>query len=132
MLPRIKYRNPSVSIEINRHSDPNGPAKLHIYTKSSSPSTTPSESTAAAATQTPAHSVDIRMTHHSEILAQLVSRTNATELQPTEQELLELEEMKEFKAKSEADRTLVREKLNKERREQELLRLARGEVNAAA
>lgn len=41
-------------------------------------------------------------------------------------------EMKEFKERSEADRVLVREKLLKERREAELLRLARGETTASA
>jgi large subunit ribosomal protein MRP49 len=118
MLPKIKYRNPAVSVEIKRHEDPNGPATLNIFTK--------------AQPSTPAHSVDIRSTDESEILAQLVSRTNAMELKPTEQEEAELEELKEFKARSEADRALVREKFLKERREQELLKLARGEITAAA
>jgi large subunit ribosomal protein MRP49 len=40
--------------------------------------------------------------------------------------------MKEFKERSEKDRVEVREKLLKERREQELLKLARGEVPVAA
>lgn len=114
MLPKIKYRNPTVSVEILRHGDPTGPARLNIFTK--------------AAGDTPVHSVDIKAVHQSEILAQLVSRTNAVELKPTEQEEMELEEMEEFKARSEADRALVKEKFLKARREQELLKLARGEI----
>lgn len=72
------------------------------------------------------------MIHESEILAQLVSRTGAEELKATEEEEAELRDIEEFKARSEKDRVDVRDKLVKERREQELLRLARGEVAAAA
>lgn len=144
MLPRIKYRNPSVPIEIKRHSNPKGPALLNIYTAThsskpvsqSSPDTPPSgtpnpRETLVPDTATPAHSVDIRMMPESEILAQLTSRTGATELKPTEQEEQELQEIKEFKIRSEQDRVDVREKLLKERREQELLKLARGEIATA-
>lgn len=111
---------------------------MYIYTKSSTPNTT-STSTSASSTPAardalapetaePAHTVDIRMVHESEILAQLVSRTNAQELEPTEEEKLELAEMEESKARSEVDRQIVKERFLKERKEQELLRLARGEV----
>lgn len=71
------------------------------------------------------------MMPESEILNQLLVRTQATEIEATEEERQELEEIKEFKARSEKDRVEVREKLTKERREQELLRLARGEVSGA-
>lgn len=133
MLPRIKYRNPSVSIEINRHSDPSGPAKLNIYTSAKAVSTTPSASTTLSATDAskPAHSVDIRMAPESEILAQLVSRTNAQEIKATEEEEMEMAEIEEFKARSEKDRQDVKEKLTKERKEEELMKLARGEAAAA-
>jgi large subunit ribosomal protein MRP49 len=135
MLPRIKYRNPSIPIEISRHSDPLGPATLKIYTsaqKAAPSSSSNATSTESPAPTTPDHSVDIRMIHESEILAQLVSRTGAEELKATEEEEAELRDIEEFKARSEKDRVDVREKLVKERREQELLRLARGEVAAAA
>jgi len=32
MLPRMKYRNPSISMTVSRHNDPDGPSLLHIYT----------------------------------------------------------------------------------------------------
>lgn len=48
-------------------------------------------------------------------------------LRPTEREEEELREIAEFKERSEKDRVLMRETLMKERREAELLRLARGE-----
>jgi large subunit ribosomal protein MRP49 len=61
-----------------------------------------------------------------------MDRTGAEHLKATPQEKEEQEEIAEFKVRSEADRVLVREKLVKERREAELLRLARGELPAAA
>lgn len=68
------------------------------------------------------------MAPESEILAQLLSRTNAIELQPTEEEQAQLAEVAEQKARSEADRVMVRERLVNQRREEELLRQARGEL----
>jgi len=67
----------------------------------------------------------------SEILEALVEKIGAVEIKPTEEELAEMKEIEEFKERSEADRVLVREKLIKERREAELLKLARGEAPAA-
>lgn len=66
----------------------------------------------------------------SEILEALVEKTGAQEIKPTEEELAEMKEIAEFKERSEADRVQVRERLLKERREAELLKLARGEVPA--
>jgi large subunit ribosomal protein MRP49 len=151
MLPRIKYRNPIVPIEVKRHNSPTGPALLHIYTSTSSkptapasdisvsdtastpPSSTPNaRDTLVPTTATPAHTVDIKDTNELEILAQLVSRTGATEIKATEEEEAEMNEIKEFNVRREKDRVEVREKLVKERREEELLRLARGEVTGAA
>ena len=144
MLPRIKYRNPSIPISINRHNDTDGPSLLHIYTKSvapqqapSSPSTTapPSatpnaQTTLVPDTSPPTHTINIRDQQESEILEALVKTIGATEIAPTEQEKLEMQEMMEAKERSEKDRVEVREKLLKERREQEMLKLARGEVPA--
>ncbi|KAH7117043.1 hypothetical protein B0J11DRAFT_538182 [Dendryphion nanum] len=134
MLPRLKYRNPALPIEVLRHKDANGPSLLKIYTKvisqtTSSPSTTTSSSDDVSESK-PAHSVDIRDMPESEILQHLISRTDAVEIEPTERELEELKEVEEFKLKSEADRVEVREKLLKEREEARLLKLARGEIAA--
>jgi large subunit ribosomal protein MRP49 len=142
MLPRIKYRNPSVPISITRHNDPDGPSLLHIYTRtnpatqspstSAPPSATPNpQTTLVPDTSPPTHTLNIRDQEESQILEALVKTIGATEIQPTEQEKLEMAELAEFKERSEKDRIEVREKLLKERREQELLKLARGEVPVA-
>jgi large subunit ribosomal protein MRP49 len=81
-------------------------------------------------TSKPTYTIDIRDQSESEILEALVQKTGAQQLEPTEQELAEMKEIEEFKERSEADRVQVRERLLKERREAELLKLARGEVPA--
>jgi large subunit ribosomal protein MRP49 len=143
MLPRIKYRNPSIPITIARHTDPNGPSLLHIYTKPVTPLQTPpsnpsthappsatpnAQTTLVPDTSAPTHTLNIRDQQESEILEALVKQTGATEIQPTEQETQEMAELAEFKERSEKDRVFVREGLLRERREAELLKVARGEV----
>jgi large subunit ribosomal protein MRP49 len=143
MLPRVKFRNPSIPIEIHRHRDADGPAQMLIYTSaqpepvtSTTPTTTPPSSTPNARfpgvpdTSAPTHTIDIKAVHESTILQELIEKTGAEVLKPTEQEEEELRELAEFKVRSEADRVEVREKLMKQRREEELLRLARGEITA--
>jgi large subunit ribosomal protein MRP49 len=143
MLPRIKYRNPSIPISIARHSDPDGPSLLNIYTRTQTPQTTSQPASTSAATPNPqstlvpdtskpTHTLNIRDMQESEILDALVKTIDVEQIQPTEQEQAELRDMEEQMERSERDRTEVREKLLKERREQELLRMARGEVTAEA
>jgi large subunit ribosomal protein MRP49 len=158
VLPRIKYRNPSIPIQISRHTSPDGPALLHIYTKpqantpdGSSNTSVPSLSTTDATASTPpsgtpnarntlvpdatapTHTINIRDQVHSEILDALLAKLpESVVVRPSEEEEQQMAEMAEFKERSEADRVLVREKLMKERREAELLRLARGETASAA
>ncbi|KAF2689754.1 hypothetical protein K458DRAFT_414006 [Lentithecium fluviatile CBS 122367] len=128
MLPRIKYRNPTVPIAISRHQDAAGPSLLHIYTSTApSKTTTPADApTLTPDTPAPTHTIDIRRKHESEILDLLIEHTGATPIPATEQELEEQAEIAEFKERSEKDRVEVRDKLMRVRREEELLRLARG------
>ncbi|KAF1962952.1 hypothetical protein CC80DRAFT_461416 [Byssothecium circinans] len=142
MLPRIKYRNPSIPIQISRHNDRDGPSLVHIFTNTTSnppsdlptpPSGTPNaQTTLTPDTSTPTHTIDIKMLNESAILDKVIEKTGATVIEPTEEELEQMDEIREFKERSEKDRVEVREKLMKERREQELLKLARGEAAAAA
>lgn len=144
MLPRIKYRNPSIPIQISRHNDPDGPSLLHIYTAQNPPepsapqtptppSGTPNaRNTLTPDTSSPTHTIDIKSKDESQILELLIAKTGATVIKASPEELAELEEIKEFKAKAEKDRVEVREKLLAERREEELLRMARGEVKATS
>jgi large subunit ribosomal protein MRP49 len=157
MLPRIKYRNPSIPIQISRHTSPDGPALMHIYTQAepntpdgSSNTSVPSLHTHSGTAATPpsgtpnarntlvpdatapSHTINIRDQAPSEILDALLAKLPDSQvIRPTAEEEQQMADMVEFKERSEADRVLVREKLLKERREAELLRLARGETVAS-
>jgi large subunit ribosomal protein MRP49 len=142
MLPRMKYRNPSVPMTIARHNDADGPSLLHIYTRQTQAPTPPSTSAPPSATPNPqttlvpdtappTHTLNIRDMEHSEILEALIKTIEVQEIKPTEEEQEELRNMAEQRERSEKDRVEVRDKLMKERREQELLKLARGEIAEA-
>ncbi|KAF2107299.1 hypothetical protein BDV96DRAFT_303931 [Lophiotrema nucula] len=143
MLPRIKYRNPAVSVQIQRHTDPSGPAKLYVYTKTPSPSqptpaaesppsSTPNpRNTGTPDTSEPTHTIEMKLVPESQILEELIDKTGAELIHPTEEEHEQLRDIADYKVRAEADRVEVREKLTKQRREEELLRLARGEITAA-
>ncbi|KAI8935024.1 hypothetical protein NX059_008688 [Plenodomus lindquistii] len=152
MLPKIKYRNPAVPIEINRHTDPAGPSLLHIFThtktqpttsttsspiaqqpSSSPPSTTPNpRNTMVPDTTPPTYTLNIKDQQEGEILEALLKTVpGIQEVTPLEEELEKMRELKEQEERSEKDRVLMRETLMKERREQELLKLARGEGGEA-
>ncbi|KAF9698529.1 hypothetical protein EKO04_003430 [Ascochyta lentis] len=158
MLPRLKFRNPSISMQVSRHNSPEGPALLHIYTKSTPntpngsantsvpslhtqsgtantpPSSTPNaRNTLVPDATAPTHTINMRDQAPSEILDALLAKLpESVVLRPTPEEEQRMAEMAEFRESSEADRVLVREKLMKERREAELLKLARGETITAA
>jgi large subunit ribosomal protein MRP49 len=149
VLPRIKFRNPAIPVQISRHTIPDGPSVLHIYTKPAASTTPPTDGAAAGTptppsgtpnarnTQTPdttppAHTLKIRDLHSSEILRMLIEKTGAVVVEATPEEKAQMTELADLRERSDADRVLVREKLLKERREAELLKLARGEVPTAA
>ncbi|KAL5118932.1 hypothetical protein ACEQ8H_003061 [Pleosporales sp. CAS-2024a] len=121
MLPRLKFRNPAIPMQISRHNDPDGPSLLHIYTR------VPDTSA-----PTPTHTLEMRNLNEEEILEALVKTVGGTAIEPTEEEREQLRDLAARKEVSDKDRAEVREKLVKERREQELLRLARGEMASAA
>jgi len=133
ILPRVKYRNPAIPMQVTRHLDPLGPAYLHIFT-SKTPATSVGISASSSGTHEakPTHTIDIKTLTDSEILEKLIEKTGAEMIQATLEELTELQEITEFKIKAEKDRVEVREKLEAQRREEELLRLARGDVLASA
>jgi len=147
MLPRIKYRNPALPIEISRHKENLGPSILEIYTNLKPSIASPEAPSNASSTSTnspptedaptlhtpekPTYTIDLRMVQESEILAQLIARTGATVLKATPEEIEELAEIEEFKERSEKDRVEVRDKLAAKRREEEMLKLARGEMVVA-
>ncbi|KAF2847147.1 hypothetical protein T440DRAFT_471251 [Plenodomus tracheiphilus IPT5] len=151
MLPRIKYRNPAIPIEVNRHSDPSGPSLLHIYTHTKTqptssttaspvaqqsantpPSATPNaRNTMVPDTTPPTYTLNIRDQQEGEILEAFVKTLECEEVKPSPEEEQQMRDLKEQEERSEQDRVLMRETLLKERREAEMLKLARGEAAEA-
>ncbi|KAH9875446.1 hypothetical protein J1614_004938, partial [Plenodomus biglobosus] len=138
MLPRLKYRNPSIPMEVNRHNQAEGPSVLHIYTHAQPASTTPAApstdttATTTTTTQAPTYTLDIRNLQESEILEALVKTLPGCEdVQPNAEEKEKMRELEEQAERSEVDRVLMRETLLKERREAAMLKLARGEAVGA-
>ncbi|KAH6618898.1 hypothetical protein C7974DRAFT_416237 [Boeremia exigua] len=143
MLPRIKYYNPSIPVEVKRHNSPEGASALHIF-MGSTPNTpdgssnTSVPSMAATSDATPPHgaaaptySIDIRDQHHTEILDALLAKLPESQIiRPTPEDEEKMAEMAQMDERSEADRAMVKEVFLKQRREEELLKLARGEITA--
>ncbi|KAF1917105.1 hypothetical protein BDU57DRAFT_517593 [Ampelomyces quisqualis] len=138
MLPRIKFRNPSVPITIARHHDPDGPSLLHIYMRSpngplntqtpASPSATPNaQTTLVPDTSAPTHTLNIRSQTESQILEQLVKTLDVQQIEATPEEKEEMAQLEEQRVRSERVRAQVREHFLAQRREEQLLKLARGE-----
>lgn len=112
-----------------------GPSLLHIYTNSKSqttPSSAESPSTTTSDTSEPTHTINMWNEMPEAILEAFIAKTGAEVVPPTELELEQLREVEEQKKRSEKDRAQVLEHLTKERRERELLNLARGEAPAAS
>lgn len=135
MLPRLQYRNPALRITVDRTAAQSDPAVMNIIFSSAS-SSAPSSSTADApsssssATQAGNRTVTIQMKHktESEILQQLYEATGAQEVEPTEVEKEELQELKEYDERSRRDSERQAEVNRQRKREAEMLAAARGGV----
>ncbi|KAH9865292.1 hypothetical protein IAQ61_009239 [Plenodomus lingam] len=140
MLPRMKYRNPTVLMEIHRHTQADGPSLLHIFTHTK-PTATPQQpqqqqgpaaSTPEAPTSEPTYTLNIRDQQESEILETLLKTLpGCQEVPATEADQEKMKELAEKRERSEMDRQLMRETLLMERKEAEMLKLARGETDAS-
>lgn len=133
MLPRLQYRNPALRITVDRTAAQSDPAVMNIIFASSAPSsstTTSSADVSSSATQSGNRTVTIQMKHktESEILQQLYEATGAQEVEPTEVEKEELQELKEYDERSRRDSERSAEVNRQRKREAEMLAAARGGV----
>ncbi|KAF9634088.1 hypothetical protein BFW01_g4983 [Lasiodiplodia theobromae] len=129
MLPRLQYRNPALRITVDRTAAQSDPAVMNIIF--SSPSSSATTSTEAQPATTSANrTVTIQMKHktESEILQQLYEATGAQEVEPTEVEKEELQELKEYDERSRRDSERQTEVNRQRKREAEMLAAARGGV----
>ncbi|KAG6018883.1 hypothetical protein E4U40_007648 [Claviceps sp. LM458 group G5] len=149
-LPRLKYYNPSIPMIVNRH-DQNATSPLltvYLRTKSATDnSTTADDSTTASAppppTTQPASSrtnlskaqppapdeeivtIDMKNKQSSQILEQFLQETRAVALQPTKEDIEEMQYLEELRLQGNADREMMRQKREALKREEDMLRRAR-------
>ncbi|KAK0640016.1 hypothetical protein DIS24_g9805 [Lasiodiplodia hormozganensis] len=133
MLPRLQYRNPALRITVDRTAAQSDPAVMNIiFSSSSAPSSssTPAADASSSATTSANRTVTIQMKHktESEILQQLYEATGAQEVEPTEVEKEELQELKEYDERSRRDSERQAEVNRQRKREAEMLAAARGGV----
>jgi large subunit ribosomal protein MRP49 len=125
---------------VNRRDDTEGPATLTLYFRDSGAKNiegTKIGSAADGSSKAPAPSegeravvIDIKGLHSDKILEEFMSKTNATNVQPTVQEEMELNELQDLRKRGEIDRKETT-KMNEEKRK-EKARLAVAMSEAAA
>jgi large subunit ribosomal protein MRP49 len=74
--------------------------------------------------------LDMKNRDVSEIVAQLMTLTNAKPVRPTAEETRQLQELEEYRAKSAQDRERMKAVMEQRRREEAILTQARGEAEA--
>jgi len=135
MLPRLQYRNPGVPMTITRHLDPSLPATLTIFYRrpaATSTAASPSSPVTPSGPRRAEKAIDIKNLSEAGILQQLLLETKATPCEPTEVELQELRELEEQKERSRRDSERSLEVRRQRKREEAMLKAARGEVLQAA
>ncbi|OCK88896.1 uncharacterized protein K441DRAFT_708560 [Cenococcum geophilum 1.58] len=131
MLPRLQYRNPGVPMTITRHLDPSLPATLTIFYRrpvATSTTTSPSSPVTPSGPRRVEKAIDIKNLSEAGILQLLLLETKATPCEPTEVELQELRELEEQKERSRRDSERSLEVRRQRKREEAMLKAARGEV----
>lgn len=152
-LPRLKYHNPAIPMTVHRTEDQSAPATMTITfgppstAPSSSASPTPRTSASGApppssTTSTPdaleanenitTKNIDMKHKHESTILSELTQLVNGQQIEATEEEKMQLQELEDQRARSEQDAGLQKEVLRKKRREQAILEQARRSVEPQA
>ncbi|KAF2497470.1 hypothetical protein BU16DRAFT_314982 [Lophium mytilinum] len=127
ILPRLKYRNPAIPMTVSRHETPTGPSVLTVTFTTPTPAAGSStDATPVKLEARPPLKIDMRNRVESEILNELVKATGGTEVAPTEVELEEKRELEEEAEKSSRDRERSLVVRRERKREEEMLKAARG------
>jgi large subunit ribosomal protein MRP49 len=137
ILPRLKFRNPSVPMTVYREQNPAMEAMLSIYFASKTPgSTTPASIDASQETTSsdgnPGQKViniDMKNKTHEQIWEEVRKATNAMEIPPSPEELQVQEEIKQYKADFQEYAEKWRQYNAAKKRDEMLLKQARGELD---
>lgn len=141
-LPRLKYHNPSIPMIVNRHDQNQLPPTMTIYLRkadssaanpasSSEPIAQPSSSrTNLSKAQPPTADervvhIDMANKHSSHILEFFMAETRAVPLQPTNEEIAEMQALETLRKNAEVDRERVRLLRLEKKKEEDMLKRAR-------
>ena len=123
-LIRLKYHNPSVAMTVTRSPDARSPALMTLhYTSAASPSS----SSSSAPTPT-TEVIDMKDLDESAILAQLLNVTKARPVRVTAEDARQTQELGEYATRNNHVRELMAAAMGRRRKEQEILKQARGEA----
>ncbi|KAI2473386.1 CI-B8 domain-containing protein [Annulohypoxylon bovei var. microspora] len=152
-LPRLKYWNPAVPMLVNRTDDQMAPAKMSIYFRqaaldSNTPSALVSKLSSLPLAQQPRSSItdefpapepeegervvtiEMKEVRSDVILDEFMAKTGATKVEPTPDELAEMQQVEQLQAKSVADRIIMKRFTDDKKREERMLAMARQEAEA--
>ncbi|PNY28480.1 Uncharacterized protein TCAP_01571 [Tolypocladium capitatum] len=143
-LPRLKYHNPSIPMIVNRHDQSQAPPTMTVYLRTSSPPTSSDSSSSAAEShaqptssrtnlskaQPPGSdervvSIDMKDKHSSDILEFFMAETRAKALQPTKEEIAEMQGLEAANKQAVVDRERVRQLRSEKKKEEDMLKRAR-------
>ncbi|KAF5026113.1 hypothetical protein F66182_1801 [Fusarium sp. NRRL 66182] len=137
-LPRLKYHNPAVPMIVNRHNRSYQAPRISIYLRKpddTSPIPTtrsqPASSGDGLSKVTPPDAdetivtIDMSQKHSSHILEYVLAETRAVPLQPTKEEIREMQELEALRKQAEADRDRVKRLREEKKREEDMLKRAR-------
>lgn len=142
-LPRLKYHNPSIPMIVNRHGQNETSPLMTIYMRKAgtSASTEPhaqaaSSRTGASKAQPPSDDertvqIDMKDKHSTNILDHFIAETGAVPLQPTKEEVTEMQSLEEMRKKAAVDRERVGQLRAEKKREEDMLKRARAAGGAA-
>ncbi|PON25953.1 hypothetical protein TGAM01_v205390 [Trichoderma gamsii] len=138
-LPRLKFHNPSIPMIVNRHDQNQLPPIMSIYLRksdasppaSSEPLAQPSSSrTNLSKAQPPTADervvhIDMANKHSSHILEFFMAETRAVPLQPTNEEIVEMQALETLRKNADVDRERVRQLRLEKKKEEDMLKRAR-------
>jgi len=129
-LPRLKFHNPAVSMTVDHTTDQKGSATMTVFFAPSADAESPTQNTESSVNER-AEAIEMKHKHESEILDRLMKATQAVQVQPTEEEELELRQMEEERIKSEEDRRRMAAVTAQRLREKELMAQAKASIARA-
>ncbi len=142
-LPRLKYHNPAIPMIVNRHGQNDASPLMTIYLRKAGTSASTESHAQAASSRTGASKaqppgddertvqIDMKDKHSTNILDHFIAETGAVPLQPTKEEVSEMQSLEEMRKKAAVDRDRVGQLRAEKKREEDMLKRARAAGGAA-